>query len=372
MISDNSSAAPQRLSVAFTPVYANPYQHLLTAALVRLGVEVAHHRRLPSASWLRSSAPRISVLHLHWLYGLYMARLRTPLQATVFLHWLGRAQRLGYGLVWTVHNILPHRRPLPPLHRWIRRVVVSRADAIITHCRWAREEILRRFPTKAPVHVIPLGNYVGVYPFDMTRDAVRAELGIESDAFVYLALGNIARYKGLETLVDEFSRRSRPDERLVIAGRDRDRRLVRRLSAAAAAQDRITVHPGFIPDDRMQVFLAAADVLVCPFKEVLGSSSLILGMSYGLPVIAPAMGCLPELVTPEAGSLYDPSDPGALGKTLEAARNWDLSAKGATSRSIADGQTWDQIARQTIDVYRSCLAMSDPREIESSSPRGFR
>jgi glycosyltransferase involved in cell wall biosynthesis len=354
-MSDNSSAAPQRLSVAFTPVYANPYQHLLTTALGRVGVEVIHHRRLPDTSWLQSNQARVDVLHLHWLYGLYMARLRTPLQATVFLHWLGRAQRLGYCLVWTVHNILPHRRPLPPLHRWIRSVVASRADAIITHCHSARDELLRRFPTKAPVHVIPHGNYVGVYPFDMTRDAARSEIGIESDAFVYLALGNMARYKGLDGLVDEFSRRSQSDERLVIAGRDRDHRLVRRLLDAAASQDRITVRPGFIPDDHMQVYLAAADVLVCPFSEILGSGSLILGMSYGLPVIAPAVGCLPELVTPEAGSLYDPRDPQALGRALDAARSWKLVKMSSAARSIANELRWDRIADQTLDVYKSCL-----------------
>ena len=352
---DRSSAASERISVAFTPVYANPYQHLLTTALVRLGVEVEHHRRLPSGSWLRSKAQHIRVLHLHWLYGLYMARLRTPIQVAIFLRWLGRTRGLGYRLVWTVHNILPHRQPLPALHRWIRRVVVSRADAVITHCHSARDELLRLFPTKAPVHVIPHGNYVGVYPFDMTRDSARSEIGIESDAFVYLALGNMARYKGLDRLVDEFSRRSRTDERLVIAGRDRDNRLVRQLLDAAASQDRITVRPGFIPDDHMQVYLAAADVLVCPFSEILGSGSLILGMSYGLPVIAPAVGCLPELVTPEAGSLYDPGDPQALGRALDSARSWELVKMGSAARSISNELRWERIADQTLDVYKYCL-----------------
>ena len=345
----------ESVSVALMPVYANPYQHLLSSALETLGVEVVHHRRLPDLSWLQSSVSRIEVLHLHWLYGLYMARFRTPIQAAIFLRWLRRAKGLGYRLVWTVHNILPHRRPLPPFHRWLRRVVASRADAIITHCHSARDELLRRFPTKTPVHVIPHGNYVGVYPFNMTRDSARREIGIESSAFVYLALGNMARYKGLDKLVGEFSQRNRSDERLVIAGRNRDRRLVRRLLAAAASQDRITVSPGFIPDDRMQVYLAAADVLVCPFNEILGSGSLILGMSYGLPVIAPAVGCLPELVTPEAGSLYDPRDPLALGRALDASRSWKLASMSSAAMAIANGLCWDRIAGQTLDVYRSCL-----------------
>jgi glycosyltransferase involved in cell wall biosynthesis len=284
-----------------------------------------------------------------------MARLRTPLQVAAFLRWLGLAARLGYSLVWTVHNILPHRRPLPPLHYWIRGVVSSRVDAVITHCRSAREELLRSFPTAAPIHVIPHGSYVGVYPFDTNREAARAELGVDPAAFVYLALGNIARYKGLDRLVDEFVRRDRADEWLVIAGRDRDHGVVRRLTAAAANRDRIVIHPTFIAEERVQVYLAAADVMVCPFKEILGSGSVILGMSYGLPMIAPAMGCLPELVTPEAGSLYDPSEPGSLGVALDSARDWDLAKMGAASRSIADGLRWEGIAAKTLEVYRWCI-----------------
>jgi glycosyltransferase involved in cell wall biosynthesis len=349
-----------RLSVAFTPVYANPYQALLSDALGNLGVEVVPQRRLPELSWLRSERPRIAVLHLHWLYGLYMSRFLTPFQTARFLRWLRAAGRLGYHLVWTAHNILPHRRPLPPLHRFIRRVVVSRADAIITHCRSARDELLHSFPTETPVHVIPHGSYIGVYPFDTSREAARRELGVDGEAFVYLSLGNIARYKGFDTLVDEFSRRPGPDERLVIAGRDRDRPLVRSLQAAAARDDRITIHPGFIPDDRMQLYLAAADVLVCPFREILGSGSLILGMSYGLPVIAPAVGCLHELVTPEAGSLYDPRRRGALGRAMDEARGWNLAAMSAASRAICDDLRWDRIAGQTLEVYRSCRGSSSP------------
>jgi len=343
------------MSVAFMPVYANPYQHLLSAALHRAGVEVEHHPRLPVSSWLDSSRASVDLLHLHWLSGLYMARFRTPIQVARFLRWLGRAHQLGYRIVWTAHNLLPHRRPVPPLHRWLRRVVVARADVVITHCEWARRELLDRFPAARSVHVIPHGHYLGVYPLDASRAAARSGLGIDSGSFVYLSLGNIARYKGIDILVDEFSLRNRPDERLLIAGRDRDRRLVRRLMAVAAEDPRIVFRPGFVPEEEIQLYLAAADVLVCPFREILGSGSVINGMSHGLPIIAPAIGCLPELVSPAAGLLYEPGDPAALGDAMEAARTWDLAKKSAASRSAVEGLGWDDIARRTLSVYATCL-----------------
>ncbi len=105
---------PSILTVALLPVYRNPYQHLLTAALARHDVQVLHLKTMPSAAWLRREQGRVQVLHLHWLYGLYMNRYRTPLTWPRFLARFALARRLGYRIVWTAHNILPHRMLFPP------------------------------------------------------------------------------------------------------------------------------------------------------------------------------------------------------------------------------------------------------------------
>jgi len=338
------------------PVVANPYQQLLTRALADLGVQVVHLARLPRADWLRGNAGAVQVLHVHWLHQLYMARFATPVQVIRFISWLELARRLGYRLVWTAHNLLPHRRPLPPLHRAIRHWVVRRVDRIITHCRFASEELQRLYPSAAPVSVIPHGSFAGVYSGQVTKEAARRELGLGSGDLVYLFLGNIARYKGLDRLVTAFRRMEGDRIRLVIAGRDRDHRLVRRLRAAATADRRILLNAETIPDERMQVWLAVADVMVAPFVEILSSGSVIAGMSYGLPVIAPALGCLPELVTDQAGSLYDPRDSDGLGRALESARGWDVVGMGAAARAITDRLRWDEIAERTLAVYSSCGA----------------
>ncbi len=60
-----------------------------------------------------------------------------------------------------------------------------------------------------------------------------------------------------------------------------------------------------IPDDQMQVYLRAADAVVLPYRDVLSSGSAILAMTFGQPVIAPAIGCLPESLGSEGTILYD-------------------------------------------------------------------
>ena len=344
------------MNVAFLPVYPNPYQRLLRDALAVEGVAVDFLESLPDSQWLRDNRGRVQILHYHWLSGLYMNRFLTPIQAVKFHERFRLARDLGYRTVWTAHNILPHRTFLAPLDRAIRRLVMANADAVITHCEHGRRELLSRFPRQGSIAVIPLGHYRDAYPSTTSRHEARERLSLEPDQFTYLALGNIAAYKGLSELVDAFKQVAGMSDVLLVAGRNRDQNSVSHLVKTAQSDGRIYVHPRFIPDKEMQVYLLAADVMVAPFKQVLTSSSVITGMSFDLPQIVPALGCLPELVTPDAGIVYDPQNVNGLRRALVDIKTRDADQMRGAVRRITDGLGWAAIGRQTADVYRSCLA----------------
>ena len=345
----------QDLTVGFLPVYRNPYQHLLAASLVATGVQVKFLIAMPPPSWLLQERQCVAILHLHWLSGLYMQRYLTPLRMATFLGRLALARRLGYRLVWTAHNLLPHNLPLTPLHVLVRRIVIAQADAIIVHCEAGRTQLQRRFAVGKPIDVVPHGTYAGVHPMSLTKVEARDSLDIPADRFVYLLLGNISSYKGIDRFVRVFQQQGDAEDVAIIAGRDRAPALTRSLQELSRTDARIRVHAGFIPDNQVQRFLRAADVMVFCFDQVLTSGSVILGMTYGLPVIAPALGCLPELVPPDAGLLYDPADQTGLGNVARKVKEMDLAAMGARAQSIAAQLRWDDIARRTAAIYRRCL-----------------
>jgi len=137
---------------------------------------------------------------------------------------------------------------------------------------------------------------------------------------------------------EAFGRVAGAQDVAIIAGRNRDAALVGRLRAAAQWDDRLRLYPEFVPDERMQCYLLAADVMVAPFEHVLTSSSVMVGLSYGLPVIAPNRGCLPELVTAEAGLIYRAEEPDGLARALTDIKSRDLAAMGAAARRVA--ATW--------------------------------
>jgi glycosyltransferase involved in cell wall biosynthesis len=285
-----------------------------------------------------------------------MARWATPLVTIRFLSRFRLARRLGYGIVWTAHNILPHRAAPRPLHAAIRRLMMGHAGVVIVHCPAGRDELLAHFPRVGPVEVIPHGNYVGAYPAELSRAQARDRLGLGRAGFVYLALGNIADYKGLDDFIAAFGRAAGPDDVALIAGRNRDAGLVTRLRAAAAHDNRIRLRVGFIPEKDMQLYLMAADVMVAPFKEILTSGSVIAALSFGLPVIVPRLGCLPELVGDEAGLLYTPGDADTLAAALVDVKRRDLAAMSAAARHVAAGLDWGPIGERTAAVYQACLA----------------
>jgi glycosyltransferase involved in cell wall biosynthesis len=99
--------------------------------------------------------------------------------------------------------------------------------------------------------------------------------------------------------------------------------------------------------------LNAADVLAFPFRRVLTSSSVMLAMSFGRPVIVPRMGCLPELVGEEAGFLYEPGDVAGLAGAIERAAGADLPGMGAAAMRRANAYSWRDMAVDTLKVYSS-------------------
>lgn len=345
----------QDLRSAFLPVYQNPYQHLLTNALKSKGVDVIHLTSMPSINWLVENRDHVNILHFHWLSGLYMAKFLTPIRILEFIFRLYIANYLNYHIVWTAHNILPHNKPIKPIHNMIRRFFLMKTDAVISHCTYGKEALIHQFQPSAPIYIIPHGNYLGVHNITMTRESARSSLDIKRDQFVYLMVGNITAYKGIDKFINAFQKVSSNYDIAIIAGRNRAPKLVEKLITIANKDPRIRIYPGFISEGEMQRYLLSADTAVFAFDEILTSGSVILCLTYGLPVVVPAIGCLPELITPEVGILYSQSDPSSLENALTDIRKANISSMSIAAKRISQTLKWDDIALKTKTVYLGCI-----------------
>ncbi len=265
------------------------------------------------------------VLHLHWLNRV-LHSVTTPEEARVrteaFLARIDRFLAGGGRLVWTVHNVLPHDCLLPGEEAELRRQIVARAT--IVHILAARTvEAAAEYyaiPAAKILHV-PLPSFRGAYEDIVSRNAARYALGLDPDDRVYTFIGGLKPYKGMTDLLDawEVVANDTVQRRLVVAGAPDGSSETSRFLERAAADPRVSLHARTIPAADIQLFLHAADVVVLPYQRTLNSATLLLALTFGVPIIAPAVPWIADIVTPETATTFEPGSRDSLVAALRDA-----------------------------------------------------
>lgn len=335
---------------------ANPYLDLLGNGLARYGITVKSSLLpYPTPLWLVRQRRHVDVLHFQWLHTFYQ---RGTIVASVLGYCylallLEMAQRLDYRIVWTMHNLYPHERPFPELDVRVRRLILSYVQAVIVHCEAGRARLLDEFNYDGSIYVAPVGNYRTAYTPATDRAVARRELGLPSSNMIFLHVGTIRAYKGIPRLLECFAALPHAEVTLVIAGKEHHFSLEDHVRKELLQDQRVVLRPDPIPSSELPLYLAAADVIVAPFERVLTSSSIMLALSFGRPVVAPYLGCIPELVDSSSGFLYDPSDRRGLFEALQACTTADLDRLGSNAYDTAQRFTWDRAAEITKRAYTS-------------------
>ena len=140
------------------------------------------------------------------------------------------------------------------------------------------------------------------------------------------------------------------------------------VAAAADLGDRVTFDFRFVEDRELAGFLARADALVFPYREIDMSGVLMTGLRATRPIIASDIGGFAELLEDgRHGLLVPPGDAAALSAAMsrlvrEPATRQRLSEEiGALVATIP---SWREIALRTSTVYMAARGESaaPPRE----------
>ena len=346
------------LRVAFYPNtpgwLINPYLSLLKQALEQDSVVVVNvNNDFLSTRWLLDNRSRVDVLHFHWIQYHYLGDSGVGSKRAFinFFRKLIFARLLGFRVVWTLHNLLPHEQLDGNLDLSARRAMVRLSDAIIVLCEQGRRELAQEFGRTENVYVSPIGKYEELHLEKMPCSEARRRLSFSDRDFIYLFFGAVRHYKGVLELARTFSSLDGEHLKLVIVGAVHDEDVRSQLRLEAEKDPRILVQFSLVPDDELQLFLTAADIVVLPFTKILSSSSVIAALSYGKPVIVPELGCIPEWVNLDCGILYGPADIDGLRHAMLMAQEADLQRMSSAAFDRADGFSWDTAAVETIAAY---------------------
>jgi glycosyltransferase involved in cell wall biosynthesis len=248
------------------------------------------------------------------------------------------------------------------LEKRIVRRACSAFDRIIVHHDSAIDDVVSHFSIphmRERFDVIPHGNYFDCYPGKVSKQEARRLLCIPEEDFVFLLFGQLRANKGIENLLSAFVTvcgESEAPLRLVLAGRAEPQIKKLIINAQSHAQ-RIDFREGFVAEDLVQPWHAAADAAVFPFSTGLTSGSLILAMGFGLPVIAAAVGDARHLVSRQGGQLIASGHVDELGRALKemslARQEW--VPMGRRNRQLVSEFRWDLIGAKTMDCYKKAI-----------------
>jgi glycosyltransferase involved in cell wall biosynthesis len=255
--------------------------------------------------------------------------------------WLLRGRRPP--VVAVAHNPADHGAGF--FRRLVARSVLARCHAIFTHARVLEGELATAYPGLATAsHPLP-PPAIGELP---SRQEARDRLGLPAASRVALFLGLIRRYKGVDLLIDAISRQpSGSDWLLLVVGEPWGElgTALERQVQDLGAEERVRMRLGWLPETEVPTVLAAADIVVLPYRSGSQSAVAPLALAAGLPVLSTRVGGLPEVVQNGVnGVLVEPCSAEELAHAFEELTTdklAELSEGAFVSRSRL---TWDGYA----------------------------
>jgi glycosyltransferase involved in cell wall biosynthesis len=301
----------------------------------------------PLASWSgsvrrlrrRLRDGRFGLLHAHFLYppGAVAAEA---------------AAAEGIPLVATAHGFDVYRLPFRNA-AWRRAIAraATAAGRVITVSRRNAGILAELGVPEARLRLIPNGFDPGAFhPGD--RAEARRPLGLPAEARLVAAVGHLVPVKGFDVLLDAMAELPQ-DTHLVLVGRGAEREALEDRARRRAIASRVTF-AGEVPHARVGEYLRAADAVAIPSRDEGNPTVLVEALACGRPVVATAVGGIPDVLDSRQGLLVPAGDPRALAEGLRATLASPRDEAGIAAAAAA--YSWNALAARILDVYREAEA----------------
>jgi glycosyltransferase involved in cell wall biosynthesis len=239
------------------------------------------------------------------------------------------------------------------LDRWS----LPKADRVVTVCEAFAKQLVNMGLPRARIHV--QHNSIRPEPAVSAQEmyAFRRKLGIFEDERMILAVGRLSKEKAQIDLLHAFKKLSDThaeiSARLVIVGDGPEREPLEAAAASLGISDRV-VFAGQVKN--VEGYYAAADVLANPSHSEGSPYVLLEAMAANLPIVATAVGGVPEMVENNQTALLVPaSDPQAMADAIaRVLGDEQLAQRLAASASTLGSFRFspESYVRSLVKIYR--------------------
>ncbi len=204
------------------------------------------------------------------------------------------------------------------LYEFLDALALKRMNKVIAVSKAVLKDLAERGLKRDRVNLIYNGIKINTDISFFDRLSIRQKYGIPPDVFVIGAVGRLSQVKGHSYLIEAMPSilKERPDCRLVIAGDgplNKDLEfLIKKLNLAGNVK-----LPGYVGE--IEPFLAMIDLFAMPSLSEGLPISLLEAVASGKPVLASAVGGIPEVIhSSDHGILVPPADSSSIAGAVKS------------------------------------------------------
>lgn len=206
------------------------------------------------------------------------------------------------------HNMIPHEQNI--LDKILPPYFVKSMDGFIALSKSVVDDI-DKFDKKGKPKTFSPHPIYDHYGIRIEREKALSELGLDTNFRYVLFFGLVRAYKGLDLLIDAFANENLKNSniKLIVAGEFyQDEKQYRNQISQFGLDDKIIIHNEFIPDDKVNLYFSAADIIAQTYKSATQSGVTQIAFHFEKPMLVTNVGGLGEIViNNESGYVVEPN-----------------------------------------------------------------
>ena len=335
----------------------NHFVSSLGNALQKQGCEVVYsHKRL----WT-DDVFDCNIVHFQWpeyVFGPQKQKFSDN-DITRISHRLTQLKVKGIKIFVQVHNLKPHRKNDKNILR-LYELLYLQADVMVHMGCYSRELLQSQYPNAQHV-VIPHHIYDDVYSFDIPQEEARQHLHLPTDKKIILSFGRFRteEERNFVLSIKDSSLFTLHSSLFLMPGFYREtlhtwnpiKFITRLFHTINYRLKGIKFCNDIIPDDLMQCYFCAADVVLIQRFDILNSGNLPMAYHAGKVVVGPDVGNVGEILRETGNFTFDPHDIRSAISALQKALT--ETTKGKDNKTYAT-EHWapDLIAATLLRYYQ--------------------
>lgn len=242
-----------------------------------------------------------------------------------------------------------------PISRMFTRAVLRKADFVLTVSEDLRKKAVAMGASVKKSRTMLNGCDPSVF-FVRDRQEARQTLGIGAAGPCIVYIGRIDLKKGLRELVEAGAsvRTLYPNLQVYLVGSGPDRKLIADQIKMLNALEYIHLQGPCVPDE-VPLWIASADLVTLP-SYMEGCPNVVLeALACGRPVVATAVGGIPEILNEDYGCLVAPRDSRALAQAIATVLERTLDP---IAISVDNSRNWETLASECLQLFESLVSPS--------------